>query len=212
MCGASGEFLGYAGSNGTTPPVNYPKIGLEFDTAVPLSQQFTRLDASSRHMALVYWGNSAGASPLDDDNQHGAPFVPPPPDPTNSAFGMSGHVGSSSSGFPLNFTPPTVPIYVRMDIVRTYNAIAGKGTYTISAWLYGGSDPTVISDPGGMADTLTPFVPVGPGIYAVSDTIDIYDITAGTEGFKNFRIGFTSSQSNRDEIILIDAFEARWLP
>lgn len=212
MCGASGEFLGYAGNNGTTPPVNYPKIGLELDTAVPLSQQFTRLDSSSRHMALVYWGNSAGASPLDDDNQHGAPFIPPPPDPTNSAFGMTGYAGSSSSGFPLNFTPPTVPIYVRMDIARTYNAIAGKGTYTISAWLYGGSDPTVISDPGGMADTQTPFVPVGPGIYAVNDTIDIYDVTAGTESFKNFRIGFTSSQSSRDEIILINSFEARWLP
>ncbi len=67
MCGASGSTrLGYAGSpSGTTPGIEKPKLGIEFDTLYSAS----RNDPPGDHMAFVYWGG-AGDSDGADDNTH----------------------------------------------------------------------------------------------------------------------------------------------
>jgi hypothetical protein len=94
VCGEAGSHLGYSGSNGVSPPLTFPKIGIEFDQgrdtgAVSNAFNSGRNDPCgtsgcggtvgyNSHSAIVYWGDRA----LNyDDNVHGAGV--PPPDPTN---------------------------------------------------------------------------------------------------------------------------------
>lgn len=85
VCGAAGSHLGYSGSNGVTPSLTIPKIGIEFDQGRDTGAVSTALNSGrndpcgtsgcggtvgyNSHSAIVYWGNSALAY---DDNVHGA--------------------------------------------------------------------------------------------------------------------------------------------
>lgn len=86
VCGAAGSHLGYSGSNGVTPTLTLPKIGIEFDQGRNFFQPISSALNSGRndppggeynsHSAIVYWGDRA----LNyDDNVHGAGT--PPTDP-----------------------------------------------------------------------------------------------------------------------------------
>jgi hypothetical protein len=67
MCGASDSAnLGYAGSpTGTTPGIEKPKLGIEFDTLYSAS----RNDPPGDHMAFLYWGSTTDTDG-NDDNTH----------------------------------------------------------------------------------------------------------------------------------------------
>jgi hypothetical protein len=110
-CGAAGSHLGYSGNNGTTPKIDFPKIGIEFDqgrnsgaieNADPTSSgRNDPCGASScggtvgynSHAAIVYWGHETGGTDgvsigMEDydDNVHGIPSIstglrPPPANP-----------------------------------------------------------------------------------------------------------------------------------
>lgn len=124
-CGAGGSHLGYSGNNGSTlpigfntPPIQYPKIGIEFDqrrdsgVIEPISSDLNisnpgRNDPDgtvtvgyNSHAAIVYWGHDAAGAdgvsrPDDDDNVHGFPTTgslpsdtTPPPRNPNTAPGI----------------------------------------------------------------------------------------------------------------------------
>jgi type II secretory pathway pseudopilin PulG len=114
-CGAAGSHLAYSGNNGTTPIINFPKIGIEFDQgrnsgfsedADPtLSGRNDPCGAFgcggtvgyNSHAAIVYWGHeTSGADgvtlPEYDDNVHGFPTSPagsrPPPSNPATAPGI----------------------------------------------------------------------------------------------------------------------------
>jgi hypothetical protein len=106
VCGAARQHLGYSGNNSVTPPVTYPKIGIEIDTsrqanfdptaANTLSNGRNDPDYTGGHFGIVYWGGEtpidSGACPCaapryctagacylpagDDDNVHGLPTAP----------------------------------------------------------------------------------------------------------------------------------------
>ena len=73
VCGAAQQHLGYSGNNTFTPPIAYPKIGIEVDTTATSSQQSPfdpslsntltngRSDPNytGGHVAIVYWGGEA---------------------------------------------------------------------------------------------------------------------------------------------------------
>lgn len=109
-CGAAGSHLAYSGSNGTTPKINYPKIGIEFDQGRnpnfdenadptrsgrndPCGTSFCGGSVGyNSHAAIVYWGHEVGGTdgvtmPDYDDNVHGFPTSPvgSRPPPTNPA-------------------------------------------------------------------------------------------------------------------------------
>ena len=107
-CGAAGSHLAYSGYNGTTPIINFPKIGIEFDQGRntgaienadptlsgrndPCGTSFCGGSVGyNSHAAIVYWGReTGGADGVSvgkedyDDNVHGIPSSPsgsrPPP-------------------------------------------------------------------------------------------------------------------------------------
>lgn len=104
VCGAARQHLGYSGENADTPYIDWPKLGVEFDTRperrnyseignplsngrsdpcyepdLPCGNPTQNLDYDS-HVAIVYWGNQAAATgvtkPRQDDNVHGFPTPP----------------------------------------------------------------------------------------------------------------------------------------
>lgn len=94
-CGAAASHLGYSGNNGVTPPLTFPKIGVEFDQSreANFSEGVSnpgRKDPCgtsgcggtvgyNSHAAIAYWGHQAVDAvdqvtiPADDDNVHGFP-------------------------------------------------------------------------------------------------------------------------------------------
>lgn len=114
-CGAAGSHLGYSGSNGVTPQIAFPKIGIEFDQSRQWVDptgfsESTDLGVSNpgrkdpcgtsgcggtvgynSHSAIVYWGHEAtnvtdGVTLFDfDDNVHGFPTVGSLPGATRPA-------------------------------------------------------------------------------------------------------------------------------
>lgn len=94
-CGADASHLGYSGNNGVTPPLTFPKVGIEFDQS--REANFSegvgnpgRKDPCgtsgcggsvgyNSHAAIVYWGHQAADAvdqvtiQADDDNVHGFP-------------------------------------------------------------------------------------------------------------------------------------------
>jgi hypothetical protein len=111
-CGASGSHLGYSGSNGVTPPLTFPKLGIEFDQGRNAGFSETGATAGrndpcgatgcggtvgyNSHAAIVYWGHQTASAidgvtlPGQDDNVHGFPTAAslagiPRPEPRNPA-------------------------------------------------------------------------------------------------------------------------------
>lgn len=107
VCGAAQQHLGYSGENADTPYINWPKLGIEFDTRAERNayseagnllsngrsdpcyrsacgNPTQNLDYDS-HVAIVYWGNSSAAAgvtmPRQDDNVHGYPAGATPRQP-----------------------------------------------------------------------------------------------------------------------------------
>lgn len=100
-CGAAGSHLGYSGNNGTTLPIEFPKIGIEFDQSRNTGfSEFASLSLGNpgrndpcgtsgcggtagfnSHAAIVYWGHESAnitdnvTRPGDDDNVHGFPTL-----------------------------------------------------------------------------------------------------------------------------------------
>jgi len=75
MCGGTGANAGYAGNNGTTNPIHYPKIALEFDRNRNASfgdTPGTFTTSTYRQLSFVYWGETGSPENLADDNSHGS--------------------------------------------------------------------------------------------------------------------------------------------
>jgi hypothetical protein len=68
MCGAADSAsLGYAGSpSNSTPGIEKPKLGIEFDTLYSAS----RNDPPGDHMAFVYWGTTTDTDGSDDNTHY----------------------------------------------------------------------------------------------------------------------------------------------
>lgn len=201
MCGNSGESLGYAGHNGTTAPVNYPKIGIEFDKI----SNPGRNDPASDHATFVYWGSSSdNGSTLLDDNQHGAGGGA---DPTNPVSG-SGMIQNP-------ILVGTTVYHVRLDIVRNYDASSRSGTYTLNAYITdSGSSPAScpISPSFSQLDddlnTLCPALDDSELSYGhLTDTITINDIP-GNAALKQVYLGFTTGQEGSNQRVNITNFFA----
>jgi hypothetical protein len=97
VCGAAASHLAYSGDNGVTPPLTFPKLGIEFDQGRNSDFSDTSSNPGRRdpcgtsgcggttgynsHAAIVYWGHEVangtdGVSRPDyDDNVHGFPSV-----------------------------------------------------------------------------------------------------------------------------------------
>ena len=196
MCGDSGQDLGYAGNNGSAAPVNYPKIGLEFD----------QLNVSEgSHAAFVYWGSSSdntGASPtLADDDTHG---VGGGADPLNPPPGSSGYIQSSLT-IATNY-------YVRLDIVRAYNTSTHSGVYTLNAYITTSSPAScTISNFSDLADDLSNLCPAlvdSQLSYAhLTDAKTINDVS-GSAAMKQVYVGFTTGQQGQNQRVSVMNFSA----
>jgi hypothetical protein len=70
MCGApDANSLGYSGPptlTGTTPGIQKPKLGIEFDTLYSAS----RNDPPGDHMAFIYWGTTTDTDGSDDNTHY----------------------------------------------------------------------------------------------------------------------------------------------
>lgn len=97
VCGSARQHLGYSGSNGVTPAIVYPKIGIEIDTTQTAAQRGAMNPAASNalengrsdpnytggHVGIVYWGGESsiatgGACPCAAPRvcQAGACYLP----------------------------------------------------------------------------------------------------------------------------------------
>lgn len=142
--GAQGELLGYAGTRtnnltgqALSAPLEFPKIGLEFDTVLnrDATNPSYRNDPGYRHGALVYWGHSHDwpnppyLSQYDDDNVHKLP-----------APGQTGYADPIADKYKIvsalsGPTPQDRTIYVRLDIERRYDPGQKKAEYRSRAWI-----------------------------------------------------------------------------
>jgi hypothetical protein len=231
VCGAEAEHLGYSGSNPVTPPIGYPKIGLEIDTSKNASRSDP--DCQGGHLAIVYWGTESTG---DDDNVHGLPTPPdlsPQPAPRNPPTTDSGVACLPGSSIPTNI------VHLRIEVKRTQTVAEHKSTYQIDAWLEisDEEDRPLIK---AMKNTTRPFAEltnsaVGRHIHTEST---IYDVQGGacssaspcpsanqvcgsdnlcyTKGFATARLGFTTAQSSttsaKDQLITISDFITTWIP
>jgi len=238
VCGAEAEQLGYSGSNLITPPIGYPKIGLEIDTSKNTSRDDPVSSASGQtgHAAIVYWG---GEATVDDDNVHGLPAPPMPsrPAPRNPPPGDVSTPDSGIAYLPGSSLPTNVDIHVRVEVRRlTTNDAQHSNTYQIDAWIEKGNLKTdVIS---AMRNTTRPLDPNTAADIHLRDTPTVYDIQGGvcspaspcpsanqvcgtdnlcyTKSFYTARLGFTTSQSStsssKDQTIYISDFFTTWIP
>jgi len=238
VCGAEAEQLGYSGNNLITPPIGYPKMGLEIDTSKNTSRDDPVSSASGQtgHAAIVYWGDEAT---VDDDNIHGLPSPPMPsrPAPRNPPPGDVSTTDSGIAYLPGSSLPTNVDIHVRVEVRRlTTNDAQHSNTYQIDAWIEKGNLKTdVIS---AMRNTTRPLDPNTAADIHLRDTPTIYDIQGGacspalpcpstnqvcgtdnlcyTKNFDTARLGFTNSQSStsssKDQTIYISDFFTTWIP
>lgn len=203
-CGRSDHYLGYAGNNGNSQRINPPKIGLEIHTTTSTEQG----SPGYRHAALVYWGSN-NVSATNDDNQHGALAATGyPSNPGIGSSGVSANLGPSP-GTNLLVTGTTV--HVRIDIVRSYDASARQGNYSIKAWLVKSPTTSQLTD---LQNITQDFASSASGSLAatVSDTFATLNLPTGSEteleALQKIRIGFTNAQSSSDQVITISNFAA----
>ncbi|RTL54984.1 MAG: hypothetical protein EKK46_07050 [Rhodocyclaceae bacterium] len=217
MCGNYQDALGYAGNNTATSVINYPKMALEFDfrrsntgsSPAPLFNRNDPTTAPSMHFAFDYWGVSSGDPNGNDDVTHGAgDGVNDPRNPTTSP-GLRQFSTSISNG---------ANVYVRIDIIRSYNSTLLTGTYTLNAYLVradssnnfpnSGTSSTITCGSGTslsqtvMSDTTSDLATQCPLLQTTSssylryltDTITINDISGLSEAMRRVYLGFTTSQ------------------
>lgn len=204
--GTQGQFLGYASrdldsaSQLLAPPIEFPKIGLEFDTARnnPVG------DTTNAHLALVYWGRSHDwpdpqpASPYEDDNTHGAPTPP--------QAGYQDPFASSAFGYPAlrNADANLRDFLVRYEIARVYDPALERASYQSKVWITRWDQMIP-----GMDNLDQDFASITSTPPNHADTVYIYNLSAGIEAFRQFRLGFTNAQSSRRQQITIQDLKAR---
>jgi hypothetical protein len=223
VCGGadpSGRFLGYAGRNlrndGSlvTPPIDFPKIGIEFDTErndySALSPCNDRDDSTSRHVAVMYWGYSHDApTQFTDGNANTLtrrPFFGPDdcfqPVPTVDYFEDDNYHGlplSGQTGYPdphagerqtvLGLSTAGKTFYVRIDISRTYDSGLNGATFHTRAW--------VVDAPiDGMSNLAQDFVDTSSVPPTLDDQVFIRNRVDGIASFDQIRFGFTNAQSD----------------
>ncbi|MDX9994317.1 MAG: hypothetical protein RBS28_03260 [Rhodocyclaceae bacterium] len=241
-CGAAAKHLAYSGDNTYTPPIAYPKIGIEIDTskqtgAYPAGRADP--DYLGGHLAIVYWGNE---STVDDDNVHGLPVDPatrpPPGNPpvppvvTQDGAGVARLDASSVS----NLLDKNIHLRVEVTPAATDTTLHTT-SYLVEAWLVkGDTDANVIT---AMRNTTRPLASLYAGINTAAfihlrDQPTIYDIAGPScasdtcpagydcgadnicymKAFKSFRPGFTVSQgtASKDQVIQIKDLVTTWLP
>ncbi|MBU1235773.1 MAG: hypothetical protein KJ634_09515 [Gammaproteobacteria bacterium] len=148
VCGAAGSHLGYSGNNGVTPPLTFPKIGIEFDrqrnSGFSESADITvsnpgRNDPTGGeydyHSAIVYWGHEQAnvtdsvTRPQDDDNVHGFPTTgsqgssprPAPQNPGASSPGLAFKDYRAKSDFDGDSQSDSWLYHVRVEVTPTRN-------------------------------------------------------------------------------------------
>jgi hypothetical protein len=200
VCGAAGSHLGYSGNNGVTPPVAFPKIGIEFDQsrntgyipALGANLNSGRNDpcgASScvdsngnpgsigynSHSAIVYWGDRS----LDyDDNVHGAGTAPPDPqNPDSPSSGLAFVDYRAKSDADGDSQADSWLYHVRVEVTPTRNTNASaelsNTTFVTNVWL-NHSDSDIIA---AMQNTTRPMSQLYPGASpTLSDTATVYDV------------------------------------
>lgn len=214
MCGAGEDALGYAGNNGTTSIVNYPKIAIEADFAAsnPGALGLVRNDPTSsfgRHFAFDYWGADASTDPNgEDDLTHGAGGGT---SPTNPAIGTPG-LKSFSIG-------ATATAYVRLDVIRTYNPLTKLTTYDLNGYVTKDTSSDAsgcfVSDYANVvtADLTTLCSNIqsfqnSKRTY-LHDSITIADISGAGEAMRRVYLGFTTGQhSSGIQSVVISNFQA----
>jgi type II secretory pathway pseudopilin PulG len=223
VCGAEAEHLGYSGSNPVTPPIGYPKIGIEIDTSKNTSRDdpVSAPSGQSGHAAMVYWGTESTGS---DDNTHGLP-TPPDPSPRPAPRNPPREdVATANSG--IAYLPgssiPTDDVHVRIEVSRLSTDDAQHSSaYRVDVWIEKGNTKAAVI--AAMRNTARPLATLYPSPDTavdthLRDTPTIYDIQGGacspsspcpsanqvcgsdnlcyTKGFDTARLGFTTSQSS----------------
>lgn len=211
--GSSGQYLGYAGRNLdlSVPPIEFPKIGLEFDTVRNYLGAVDVNDTTNNHIALVYWGRSHDwpdpqpSTPYDDDNTHDIPADPLPadygyPDPfSDSACGAS-QCANLRAALEINRD-----FHVRFEIDRQYPVAAGIGRYLSRLWIVREVDGMI----PGMDNVEQDFTTISSLAPQHTQTVEMTNPVAGIEGFKHFRFGFTNAQSTRRQEVTIQDLKLR---
>lgn len=222
VCGGadpSGRFLGYAGRNvrsdGTlaTPPIDFPKIGIEFDTErndySSLSPCNDRDDSTSRHVSVMYWGYSHDApARFTDANANtlaNRPFFGPDdcfqPVPAVDYFEDDNYHGlplAGQTGYPdpraierqtvAGLSTAGKTFYVRIDISRAYDSGRNGADYRTQLWI---SDLAL----GGMDNLAQDFIDTSPSSPTLDQQVFIRDRVDGIASFDQMRFGFTNAQS-----------------
>ncbi|MDR2239197.1 MAG: hypothetical protein LBE33_02010 [Zoogloeaceae bacterium] len=156
-CGAARAHLGYSGDNGVRPPIAYPKIGIEIDTARQTgaygngnSDDDGRADPdyAGGHAAIVYWGAD---DDKHDDNAHGQPAPPdaaprPPPRNPVTPLTLTQH-GAGVARLDATGVSSLLhqDIHVRVEVSPlAVDRDAGHTTYRVDVWLVRGNASTIM--------------------------------------------------------------------
>jgi len=205
--GNFGQYLGYAGRNldinnsAISPPIEYPKFGLEFDTA----RNTGTADTTGNHIAFVYWGRSHDwpdpqpVSPYDDDNTHGVPVA---------QTGYIDPFNASAFVYTALRDPSAInrDFHVRFEITRQYPFAANVGRYVSRVWIVKTVDGMI----PGMDNIKQDFTTISALPPQHTQTIDITDRSGPLlEAFRHFRFGFTNAQATRTQEIKISDLRLR---
>lgn len=207
--GNAGQFLGYAsrftddGGLLLAPPIEFPKIGLEFDTTRNGAGATGVGDTTNAHLAFMYWGRSHDwpapppLSPYEDDNTHG---LPPQPQ-----AGYQDPFAASAFGYSAlrSLVQTERDFHVRLDIERNYDAATGRALYVSRVWIRRWDQ--AIPGMDNVSQDFTALTALPPNH---ADNVYIYDLVPGTEAFRSFRLGFTNAQSVRTQLITVQDLKA----
>lgn len=213
--GSSGQYLGYAGRNLDSldnlivPPIEFPKIGLEFDTVRNYVGAVDVNDTTGNHIALVYWGRSHDwpdpqpISPYEDDNTHAIPSQPQAgyPDP----FAASA-CGSAQCVNLRDLSAINRDFHVRFEIDRQYPFSTHVGRYISRLWIVRAVDGMI----PGMDNLQQDFASISSLPAQHSQSVDLTDLVLGVQAFRHFRFGFTNAQSPlRNQEVTISGLKLR---
>ncbi|MBT8764139.1 prepilin-type N-terminal cleavage/methylation domain-containing protein [Desulfohalobiaceae bacterium Ax17] len=149
VCGKDKGYLGYAGDNGVTEPVRYPKMAVEVDTYP--DGGFNDYSPYN-HVSLMYWGEKYEkkrkkklVEDVDDDVTHGA-GDPDKGDPKNNEYGDLGYYNTTQ----VTWLEDAMEHTFRLEVDRN----ATSGDFQLRAWVdcidcsdltssYNGTTPTI---------------------------------------------------------------------